>query len=250
MVLSFINHKGGTGKTTSTINVGAVLAEKGYKVLLVDLDGQASLTSGLGVDKPQHSLLDVFTGLIPEPIILNHSNNLDLIPANRSLIALENAIINESYREKILKNILTPYLEKYDFILFDCPPTLNIVVFNALEITDYVFIPMEAELFSYEGLDNIFSAVISVNKNSNPKLDIGGIFITRKNERRKLTRDIESFVEEKYNTDFLKTSIRINVKVGESQVYGQPTVSFDKENNASADYYKLTDEILHKIKMI
>lgn len=248
MIFSFINHKGGTAKTTSTINVGAVLAQKGYKVLLIDLDGQASLTTGLGIEKPPYSLLDVFKKTISAPIILNHSNNLDVLPANRSLIAFENAISDEPYREKILKNMLSPYIDKYDFILFDCPPTLNVIVFNALEITDFVFVPMEAEIFSYEGLENIISAIVSVNKNSNSALDLGGIFITRINERRKLTKDVTEFVKRKFDTDLMNTSIRISVKVGESQMEGMPTVYYDVENNASIDYNNLTNEILERIK--
>lgn len=247
MVLSFINHKGGTAKTTSTLNVGAVLASKGFKVLLVDLDGQANLTDGLAIERPKYTLLDVYKGTIKNPIIIGFSDNLHIIPTNREFVTFENSIVNEKYREKILKKILTPYIELYDYVLIDCPPNLNTVVANALEITDFVFIPMEAEFFSYQGLESIIALLGEVEANANPKLDIGGIFITKINENRNITKDITDFVEQKFGNDLMKTNIRISVKITESQIKGIPVIDYAPESTVAKDYISLTNEILERI---
>lgn len=245
-VLSFINHKGGTAKTTSTLNVGAILAKKGYKTLLIDLDSQANLTEGVGVYNPDLTLYDTYKKRIPVPVV-SVEDNLDVIPTSLDLAYFETEVINEQYREKVLKKMLGPIIETYDYVLIDCSPSLNILVINALEITDYVFIPVEAEYYAYRGLERILGILQNVQENSNSKLDLGGIFLTKYNSTRSISSEIKEQIKTQYATNLMDSMIRISVKATESQIEGKPLIYFSEDSPITKDYIALTDEILKRI---
>lgn len=242
-VISFINHKGGTGKTTSVINIGSALAKKGYKTLLVDLDSQANLSEGLGVFDAEQTLYTTFKNksVIPEHFI---AENLYLCPSNLDLVGFEFDVARQDYKESVLKKLLSKVIEKYDYVLFDLPPTLSTLVFNALVISKYVCIPMQVEFFAYRGLDRIMEVIKTVKENSNPDIELLGVFLTQFNNSRTITNMIKDAVNNNFEGKLFKTKIRVNVKLVEAQAQGESIFDYDESSAGAKDYEDLTNEIL------
>jgi chromosome partitioning protein len=244
--ISIMNHKGGTGKTTSSINIGAGLAKKGLKVLLLDIDSQANLTEGLGKGDPELSVYDSIRENKKLPI-LNVSENLDLVPSSIDLLGAEMEIVSKIGREQILHKLLKPIRSEYDYIIIDCPPSVGLLTVNAMVASDTILLPLQGEYFAYKGVDRLLGIVDEVRDNLNDKLEIGGVFITQINPNRILTRTIVEKLTEDLQDKVFDTKIRINVALAEAQLQGQTIFDYAPESNGAKDYEMLVDEILTRL---
>lgn len=244
--ISIMNHKGGTGKTTSSINIGAGLAKKGLKVLLLDIDSQANLTEGLGKGDPELSVYDSIRENKKLPI-LNVSENLDLVPSSIDLLGAEMEIVSKIGREQILHKLLKPIRSEYDYIIIDCPPSVGLLTVNAMVASDTILLPLQGEYFAYKGVDRLLGIVNEVRDNLNDKLEIGGVFITQINPNRILTKTIVEKLTEDLQDKVFDTKIRINVALAEAQLQGQSIFDYAPDSNGAKDYELLVDEILSKL---
>ncbi|MBA4299439.1 ParA family protein [Algoriphagus algorifonticola] len=244
--ISIMNHKGGTGKTTSSINIGAGLAKKGLKVLLLDIDSQANLTEGLGKGDPELSVYDSIRENKKLPI-LNVSENLDLVPSSIDLLGAEMEIVSKIGREQILHKLLKPIRSEYDYIIIDCPPSVGLLTVNAMVASDTILLPLQGEYFAYKGVDRLLGIVKEVRDNLNDKLEIGGVFITQINPNRILTKTIVEKLTEDLQDKVFDTKIRINVALAEAQLQGQSIFDYAPDSNGAKDYELLVDEILSKL---
>ena len=244
--ISIMNHKGGTGKTTSSINIGAGLAKKGLKVLLLDIDSQANLTEGLGKGDPELSVYDSIRENKKLPI-LNVSENLDLVPSSIDLLGAEMEIVSKIGREHILHKLLKPIRSEYDYIIIDCPPSVGLLTVNAMVASDTILLPLQGEYFAYKGVDRLLGIVNEVRDNLNDKLEIGGVFITQINPNRILTKTIVEKLTEDLQDKVFDTKIRINVALAEAQLQGQTIFDYAPDSNGAKDYAMLVDEILNRL---
>ncbi|MCM0059547.1 MAG: AAA family ATPase [Algoriphagus sp.] len=244
--ISIMNHKGGTGKTTSSINIGAGLAKKGLKVLLLDIDSQANLTEGLGKGDPELSVYDSIRENKKLPI-LNVSENLDLVPSSIDLLGAEMEIVSKIGREQILHKLLKPVRSEYDYIIIDCPPSVGLLTVNAMVASDTILLPLQGEYFAYKGVDRLLGIVNEVRDNLNEKLEIGGVFITQINPNRILTKTIVEKLTEDLQDKVFDTKIRINVALAEAQLQGQTIFDYAPESNGAKDYEMLVEEILNRL---
>lgn len=241
-----MNHKGGTGKTTSSINIGAGLAKKGLKVLLLDIDSQANLTEGLGKGDPELSVYDSIRENKKLPII-NVSENLDLVPSSIDLLGAEMEIVSKIGREQIIDKLLKPHRPNYDYVIIDCPPSVGLLTINAMVASDTILLPLQGEYFAYKGVDRLLGIVQEVRENLNEKLEIGGVFITQINPNRILTKTIVEKLTEDLKDKVFDTKIRINVALAEAQLQGQTIFDYAPESNGAKDYEMLVEEILNRL---
>jgi len=252
--IAVINQKGGSGKTTTVVNVGYYLAEMGKNVLLIDLDPQAHTTIHLGFEPPQikKSLYDLLVNQTPLSDVLTHTSykNLDLLPSKIDLASAEIELVNEVGREIILREILKKNKVKYDYVIIDCPPSLGLLTLNALTTAKEVFIPIQAEFFALEGLTKLFQTIKIVKERVNPELDITGIIITMYDKRKNICRDVEKKIEEHFKDKVFKTRIRENVRLAEAPSYGKPIGEFDRNSYGAEDYKKLVKEIIKQEKSL
>ncbi|RYY07474.1 MAG: ParA family protein [Sphingobacteriaceae bacterium] len=244
--IAILNHKGGTGKTTSALNVGAGLARLKKKTLLIDLDPQTNLTEGLGVRDAKVSVYNSLRDGVDLPI-QPISEYLDLVPSSLDLVGAELELVSQMARESILKKLLKKVKEQYDYIIIDCPPALGMLTINALVPSDTVLIPLEAEFYSYRGIDRMVNIISEVRTHYNENLTIGGVFITKCNPKRLLTEHITESVKKHFGNKLLDTRIRINVALAEAPVHGQDIFAYAPNSNGAADYENLVQEILNKI---
>lgn len=244
--ISIMNHKGGTGKTTSSINIGAGLARKGHKVLLIDIDSQANLTEGLGIGEVEESVYDSISENKKLPV-LNITENLDLVPASIDLLGAEMEIVSKIGREQILKKLLKPIRAEYDYIIIDCPPSVGLLTVNAMVASDTILLPLQGEYFAYKGVDRLLGIVQEVRDNLNDQLEIGGVFITQINTQRILTKTIVDKLTEDLQDKVFDSKIRINVALAEAQLQGQSIFDYAPESNGAKDYEMLVEEILTKL---
>lgn len=244
LIIAFVNHKGGVGKTTSTATLGAAFALKGKKVLTIDLDAQQNLTFALGYhgSEDDPSIYEALVGGGELPAV-SIRENLDLAPASLSLARAEVDLSHKMMRESVLKNLLAGVRNKYDVILIDCPPSLGIVTTNALVAADKLYIPLTAEVLPLKGLKMIDDVFKEVKKLVNSRLEIGGVFFTRFNHR-KVNREVEKLVREFYGDKVLRTKIRENITLAEMPLSGQTVFEYDPNCNGAKDYETLADEIL------
>lgn len=239
------NQKGGVGKTTSTACIGAALALRGKRVLLVDLDAQQNLTFTLTQNEdPETSIYDTLVKDQPLPIVPIREN-LDLVPASLDLARAEIDMATMMAREGILKSCLDEQKEKYDYILMDCSPSLGIVTTNALVAADKLYIPLTAEVLPLKGLTMLDDIVREVKRRVNPMLELGGVFFTRFNNR-KLNREVISMVEKRYGEKVFQTKIRENISIAEMPLSGQTIFEYEPKSNGAADYQALVDEIISR----
>jgi chromosome partitioning protein len=248
-VIAMCNQKGGVGKTTSTINLGAALAEYGRRVLLVDLDPQGALSAGLGV--PHYELEHTVHNLLVEPrvsieqvLIKTRVNNLHLVPSNIDLSAAEIQLVNEVAREMALARLLRPVLREYDFILIDCQPSLGLLAINALTVAHGVLIPLECEFFSLRGVALLLDTIDKVRERLNFDLDLEGILATMYDSRTTHCRQVLQRVVEAFGDKVYQTVITKTVKFPESTVAGSPITSLDPASSGARNYRQLAREVI------
>ncbi|AQT80227.1 chromosome partitioning protein ParA [Mycolicibacterium litorale] len=251
VVISMCNQKGGVGKTTSTINLGAALAEYGRRVLLVDLDPQGALSAGLGV--PHYELTSTVHNLMVEPrvsidevLINTRVKNLDLVPSNIDLSAAEIQLVNEVGREQTLARALHPVVDRYDYILIDCQPSLGLLTVNALACSDAVIIPTECEYFSLRGLALLTDTVDKVRDRLNPRLAINGILITRFDTRTVNAREVMARVLERFGDLVFDTVITRTVRFPETSVAGEPITTWAPKSTGAQAYRSLAREVIDR----
>ena len=246
-VITLSNHKGGVGKTTSTINIGAALHRQGKHVLLIDLDPQANLTQSLRLitDDIKHTIYGAIRGTAPlKPISV--AEGFDVIPSTLDLSGAEIELSGETGREYILKELLESVRPRYDFILIDSPPSLGLLTLNALTASDEVLIPLQAEYLATQGLSKLLEVVDKIQKRLNKSLSIGGVFITQYDGRKVLNRNVVDAVGVRFSQYMLQTKIRDNVALAESPAAGLDIFRYSPKSNGADDYTALAVEILSK----
>ena len=246
-IITLSNHKGGVGKTTSTINIGAALHRQHKRVLLVDLDPQANLTQSLRIQvaDPTQTIYGALRGITPlQPVTV--SDGFDVIPSTLDLSGAEIELSSEAGREFILKELLDPIRPNYDFLLIDSPPSLGLLTLNALAASDQVLIPLQAEYLATQGLSKLLEVVEKIQKRLNKNLTIGGVFITQYDARKVLNRNVVEAVNAHFSGHLLSTKIRDNVALAESPAAGLDIFSYNPKSNGAEDYLALVSELLGK----
>lgn len=250
-VVAMCNQKGGVGKTTSTINLGAALAEYGRRVLLVDMDPQGALSAGLGV--PHYELEQTIHNVLVEPrvsiddvLLSTRIKHMDLVPSNIDLSAAEIQLVNEVGREQTLGRALHPVLDRYDYVLIDCQPSLGLLTVNGLACSDGVVIPTECEFFSLRGLALLTDTVDKVRDRLNPKLEISGILLTRYDPRTVNAREVMARVVERFGDLVFDTVITRTVRFPETSVAGEPITTWAPKSTGAQAYRALAREIIDR----
>lgn len=246
-IIAFANHKGGVGKTTTTASVGSILASKGYKVLLIDLDAQANLSYSM------KQLPDVYQSIYnilvfkesPQPY--NVSKNLDLIPSSQELAMVDIQLSSVIARERVLSRALSPIKENYDFILIDCPPSLGVLTLNACTFATDIIIPLIAEVLPFKGLAMINEFISNVRECLNPEAHVSGVLITRW-EKTKLTSGIEQELRSSWGDLIFKTKIRKNVTIAEAPLESSNIIEYAPKSNGAVDYISLSEELLNRLQ--
>lgn len=247
-VFVFVNQKGGVGKTTSAINIGAYIALAGKKVLLVDFDSQGNMSSGVGVSKDKPTIYELMAGSANPEEAIKHSTvkNLDVISASIDLSGAAIELVDQKDREFFLKNALAPIRGNYDFVLIDCPPSLGILTLNGLAAADAVLVPMQCEYFALEGITLLLQTVKKVQKSINPSLVIGGIFFTMYDSRTRLAQDVVVQVKSYFKDVVFNTIIPRNVHLAEAPSHGQPICQYDPSCVGAKSYEKLAEEVISR----
>ncbi|NLC93733.1 MAG: ParA family protein [Treponema sp.] len=244
----FVNQKGGVGKTTSAINIGAYIALAGKKVLLVDFDSQGNMSSGVGVSKDKPTIYELLAEQTKAKDVIKHTpvENLDAISASIDLSGAAIELVDQENREYFLKKALQPLKEIYDFILIDCPPSLGILTLNGLAAADSVLVPMQCEYFALEGITLLLQTVKKVQKEINPELKIGGIFFTMYDSRTRLAQDVGMQVKSYFKDVFFNTIIPRNVRLSEAPSHGLPICKYDPDCVGAKSYEKLAEEVIRR----
>ncbi|NLP47114.1 MAG: ParA family protein [Epulopiscium sp.] len=249
-IIAIANQKGGVGKTTTTINLAASLAEKGKKVLVVDIDPQGNTTSGLGVEKNHldHTIYELLLQQSTWEVTLIHTQveGLDLIPANVNLAGAEIELIGVEQREYLLKQYLEEVYQEYDFILIDCPPSLNTLTINALTAANTVLVPIQCEYYALEGLTQLMHTIHLVSQRLNPKLEIEGIVFTMFDARTNLSLQVVEEVKRHLHRNIYKTIIPRNVRLGEAPSHGLPITLYDSRSKGAESYRLLAEEVIER----
>ncbi|MBT7543297.1 MAG: ParA family protein [Gammaproteobacteria bacterium] len=247
-IFSICNQKGGVGKTTTSVNLSASLALNEKKVLLIDMDPQGNATMGSGLDKHtlDYSLADLLLGENKNvnEIICKANEGYDLLPSNQALTFAEVKLLESDEREMALKNSIKSILGNYDFIIIDCPPSLNILTVNALAISDSVIIPTQCEYYALEGLAALLETIEKIKISVNESLKVGGILRTMYDPRNNLAQDVSSELESYFGKDVLDTIIPRNISLAEAPSHGASIISYDRGCKGSLSYLALAGEIV------
>ena len=247
-VFVFVNQKGGVGKTTSCINIGAYIAMAGKKGLLVDFDSQGNMSSGTGVSKDKPTVYELISGQISASECIKNScvDGLDIISASIDLSGAAIELVEQENREFFLKNALNPLRSVYDYIFIDCPPSLGLLTLNGLAAADCVLVPMQCEYFALEGITLLLQAVKKVQKSINPNLVIGGIFFTMYDSRTRLAQDVVMQVKSYFKDAVFNTIIPRNVRLSEAPSRGMPICKYDPNCTGAKSYKLLADEVMKR----
>ncbi|AKQ45680.1 hypothetical protein TH63_08470 [Rufibacter radiotolerans] len=242
-IVSVINQKGGTGKTTTTINLGSALRKLGKRVLLLDLDPQANLSYSLGITEPETTLADVFTGHQKLVDCIQERDGLFVAPGSNELVDIEISLVNQPEREQFLQRLLEE-LPAYDYILIDCPPSLSLLTVNALVASQEVLIPLQMEVLTLQGLGQILNTVQQIKTTFNADLKVKGIVVVMYDKRRKLSTEIEDYLKENLEEYIFQQRIRLNVKLAEAPSFGQSVLDYDASSHGAKDYLALAKEFI------
>ncbi len=249
VIISLLNHKGGVGKTTSAINIGAGLVELGKRALLVDLDPQANLTLSLGIPRQASTIYEAMRGETDlEPYTVKEG--LDVITSTLDLSGAEMELINEAGREFILRELFETVIEEYDYIIIDCPPSLGLLTLNALTCSRYVLIPLQTEFLALQGLVKIKQVIDKVRFRLNKKLEIGGVIATMYDQRKVLNRNVAESIQKYFGKKVFKTYIRDNVALAEAPTERKDIFGYNKRSNGAKDYLDLCKEIIERTEAV
>lgn len=244
-VISISNHKGGVGKTTSAINIGAGLNKLGKKILLIDLDPQANLSQSLGLTDQERNIYGALRGeykLQPIPVL----KGLDLIPSTLDLSGAEVELSGEAGREYILRELLEPVRNNYDYILIDSPPSLGLLTINSFTASNEVYIPLQAQYLALQGLAKLTEVIDKIKKRLNKELKVGGVIVTQYDSRKVLNRDVATTIEAHFKAEVFKTRVRDNIALAEAPAQGVDIFRYNSKSFGAIDYLSLSKEILKR----
>lgn len=244
------NQKGGVGKTTTSINLSASLADMGQKVLVIDMDPQGNTTSGLGVEKDEveNTVYELLLGecTIQDCLQKGIFENLSIIPSNINLAGAEIELIGVEEKEYLLKKALDEVKEEYDFVIIDCPPSLNMLTINSMCASDTVLVPIQCEYYALEGLSQLIHTIDLVKDRLNPNLEIEGVVFTMYDARTNLSLQVVENVKNNLNQKVYKSIIPRNVRLAEAPSYGLPITKYDKKSTGAECYHLLAEEVIHR----
>ena len=247
-VIAVANQKGGVGKTTTAINLGASLAANDLRILLIDSDPQGNATTGLGISKDENrpTLYQVLLGEtdMPSAVVHTEFDGLDILPSDKNLVAANLELIQVQDREHRLRNALEPIRAQYDYVLIDSPPALDLLTVNALAAADSVLIPIQCEFFALEGISQLIDAIDRVRDSLGRELKIEGVLLTMYDERMNLTRQVEQDLREFFEDTVLKTVIPRSIRLAEAPSFGKPILAYDVRSRGAESYIQLAKEIL------
>ena len=245
--LAIVNQKGGVGKSTTAVNLGASLAEMEKKVLIVDVDPQGNATSGLGVEKStvENSIYNVLVDDtdLDKAVLKTETKNLYLLPSNIDLAGAEIELVSMMSRENRLKIALEDYEDEYDYIFFDCPPSLGLLTLNALSAADSIIVPIQCEYYALEGLGQLIETIKLVQNNLNEELEIEGVVLTMYDARTNLSKQVSEEVKNFFENKVYETVIPRNVRLSEAPSFGQPVIEYASNSKGAKTYRKLAKEV-------
>ncbi|HFH9443737.1 TPA: ParA family protein [Enterococcus faecium] len=249
-IISVANQKGGVGKTTTTVNLGACLASLGKKVLLVDMDAQGNATSGVGIRKPDvtRDIYDVLVNELPidEATLITEHENLSIVPATLQLAGAEIELTSMMARESRLKGSLEEVSSQYDYILIDCPPSLGHLTINSFTASDSILIPVQCEYYALEGLSQLLNTVRLVQKHFNPELEIEGVLLTMYDARTNLGNEVVEEVRKYFREKVYETIIPRNIRLSEAPSHGKPIIDYDPRSRGAEVYQALAKEVVSR----
>ena len=252
-IIAFANQKGGVGKTTTCINLSAYICAMGKKSLVVDLDPQGNATSGLGIDKDSEmkTVYDLISGDCSANEVIQHTllENLDVLPSTVDLAGAEIEMVQMPQREKIMKQILDPLRNSYDFIMIDCPPSLGLITVNALTACDSVIIPMQCEFYPLMGITQLMNTIRLIKYHLNPSIDIEGVVMTMKDKRSNLTTQVSDEIIKFFGKKVFFTYIPRNIRLAEAPSHGEPIMIYEPNSKGAEAYLSLAEEFLDRNKV-